>query len=91
MINLSRERLAVYDYGPPPGGASRGDVVFLHGMADVARSLEPLTVPLTDRYRCWPSTPGATAAPPIPAPTRPSTSWPTSPPCSTPSTLTTRS
>ncbi|MEZ5407739.1 MAG: alpha/beta fold hydrolase [Acidimicrobiales bacterium] len=51
MIDLGRERLAVYDYGPPAGGASRGDVVFLHGMADVARSLEPLTAALTDRYR----------------------------------------
>ena len=50
MIDLGRERLAVYDHGAPPAG-SLGDVVFLHGMADVARSLEPLTAPLTDRYR----------------------------------------
>lgn len=39
-----------YDYGPPPGG-SLGDVVLLHGMADVARSLEPLALSLVDRYR----------------------------------------
>ncbi len=42
--------LAVYDHGPPTGG-SHGDLVVLHGMADVARSLEPLTRSLTDRYR----------------------------------------
>lgn len=49
-VEVGRETLAVYDYGPPPG-ESLGDVVLLHGMADVARSLEPLAVPLTDRYR----------------------------------------
>lgn len=42
--------MAVYDYGPPTG-QSQGDVVLLHGMADVARSLELLAAPLTDRYR----------------------------------------
>jgi pimeloyl-ACP methyl ester carboxylesterase len=52
-IDVGRESLAVYDYGPPPGPPRlhQGDVVFLHGMADVARSLEPLMAPLTDRYR----------------------------------------
>ncbi len=50
MTPLGRERLAVYDYGPPPG-PSQGDVVLLHGMADVARSLEPLAQSLLDRYR----------------------------------------
>ncbi len=50
MIELGRESLAVYDLGPPHG-EHRGDVVMLHGMADVARSLEPLALPLTDRYR----------------------------------------
>lgn len=47
---LGRETIVVYDYGPPPGG-SQGDVVLLHGMADVARSLEPLALSLVDRYR----------------------------------------
>jgi pimeloyl-ACP methyl ester carboxylesterase len=49
-IDLGRETLAVYDYGPP-AGASLGDVVMLHGMADVARSLEPLAEHLHRRYR----------------------------------------
>jgi len=49
-LSLGREALAVYDYGPPSGD-SRGDVVLLHGMADVARSLEPLARSLIDRYR----------------------------------------
>ena len=49
-LSLGRETLAVYDYGPPSGD-SRGDVVLLHGMADVARSLEPLARSLIDRYR----------------------------------------
>lgn len=47
---LGRETIAVYDFGPPPGD-SDGDVVLLHGMADVARSLEPLALSLADRYR----------------------------------------
>lgn len=47
---LGRETLAVYDYGPPRND-SRGDVLLLHGMADVARSLEPLASTLADRYR----------------------------------------
>ena len=50
-LELGRETLAVYDYGPPSNGAGRGDVVMLHGMADVARSLQPLAEPLTDRFR----------------------------------------
>lgn len=50
MVDLGRERLAVYDYGPPVG-TSRGDVVLLHGMADLARSLEPLAEALADRHR----------------------------------------
>jgi len=50
MTTIGRETVAAYDYGPPPGG-SQGDVVLLHGMADVARSLEPLAVSLIDRYR----------------------------------------
>ena len=49
-IDLGRETVAVYDHGTPPG-SSLGDVVMLHGMADVARSLEPLADPLLDRYR----------------------------------------
>ncbi len=49
-ISLGRETLVSYDYGPPPGD-SQGDVVLLHGMADVARSLEPLALSLVDRYR----------------------------------------
>lgn len=47
---LGRETLAVYDFGPPIG-PSLGDVVLLHGMADVAHSLEPLARSLHDRYR----------------------------------------
>ena len=47
---LGRETLAIYDFGPPPG-ASLGDVILLHGMADVARSLEPLAHSLGHRYR----------------------------------------
>ena len=50
QVELGRETLAVYDYGPPPG-SSMGDVLVLHGMADVARSLEPLADSLRDRYR----------------------------------------
>jgi pimeloyl-ACP methyl ester carboxylesterase len=50
LLTLGRETVAVYDYGPPPAG-SEGDVVLLHGMADVARSLEPLALSLIDRYR----------------------------------------
>lgn len=50
MLDLGRETLAVYDHGLPPGRGG-GDVVLLHGMADVARSLEPLAEPLLDRYR----------------------------------------
>ena len=50
MVEFGREALAVYDYGPPPG-RSLGDVVLLHGMTDVARSLEPLADSLRDRYR----------------------------------------
>jgi pimeloyl-ACP methyl ester carboxylesterase len=49
MTPLGREQVAVYDLGPPPG-QSRGDVVLLHGMADVARSLEPLARSLADQY-----------------------------------------
>ncbi len=49
-ITLGREVFAVYDYGPPTG-ESNGDIVLLHGMADVARSLEPLALSLIDRYR----------------------------------------
>lgn len=49
-VELGRESLVVYDYGPPPG-PSQGDAVLLHGMADVARSLEPLADTLRDRYR----------------------------------------
>jgi pimeloyl-ACP methyl ester carboxylesterase len=49
-LDLGRETLAVYDYGPP-AGECLGDVVMLHGMADVARSLEPLADPLCQRYR----------------------------------------
>lgn len=48
--NLGRESIAVYDYGPPPARCE-GDVLLLHGMADVARSLEPLALSLVDRYR----------------------------------------
>ncbi len=47
---VGRDRLAVYDLGSG-GGPSQGDVVLLHGMADVARSLEPLGRRLADRYR----------------------------------------
>ena len=50
MVPFGRETTAVYDYGPP-AGRSLGDVVLLHGMADVARSLEPLADSLRDRYR----------------------------------------
>ena len=50
-LELGPETLAVYDYGPPPDGPGLGQVVMLHGMADVARSLQPLAEPLTDRYR----------------------------------------
>ncbi|MEL7208078.1 MAG: alpha/beta fold hydrolase, partial [Actinomycetota bacterium] len=42
LTAIGGETIAVYDYGPPPSGPSNGDVVLLHGMADVARSLEPL-------------------------------------------------
>ncbi len=49
-VTLGRETLAVYDYGPP-SAESQGDIVLLHGMADVARSLEPLALSLADRYR----------------------------------------
>ncbi len=52
MLDLGRDSIAVYDYGPPRTGADHlGDVVLLHGMADVARSLEPLARSLQDRYR----------------------------------------
>ncbi|MCP3913451.1 MAG: alpha/beta hydrolase [Actinomycetia bacterium] len=50
MTPLGRQKLAVYDFGPP-SGPSGGDVVLLHGMADVARSLEPLAQSLVDDYR----------------------------------------
>ena len=50
IVEFGRETLAVYDYGPPPG-RSLGDVVLLHGMTDVARSLEPVADSLCDRYR----------------------------------------
>ena len=55
-IELGRETLAVYDSGPPAAGAGQidggaDDVVLLHGMADVARSLEPLARPLAERHR----------------------------------------
>jgi pimeloyl-ACP methyl ester carboxylesterase len=49
FVPLGREQVAVYDFGSPPG-RSRGDVVLLHGMADVARSLEPLARSLADQY-----------------------------------------
>ena len=48
--NLGRESIVVYDYGPP-SSPCLGDVLLLHGMADVARSLEPLALSLVDRYR----------------------------------------
>lgn len=53
MIPLGPESLALYDLGLPPGGpgAERGDVVLLHGMADVARGLEPLAMALAHQYR----------------------------------------
>lgn len=50
MIELGRETLAVYDYGPP-AEESLGDVVLLHGMTDVARSLTPVAEALLARYR----------------------------------------
>jgi len=50
MLDLGREAIAVYDYGSPGPGRA-GDVVLLHGMADVARSLEPLAQALCERYR----------------------------------------
>ncbi len=49
-LNLAGERIAVYDFGEPVG-VSQGDVALLHGMADVARSLEPLARQLAERYR----------------------------------------
>lgn len=49
-LALGSETIAVYDFGEPDGG-SLGDLLLLHGMADVARSLEPLALPLADRYR----------------------------------------
>ncbi len=49
-MSLGAATIAVYDYGPPPG-ESLGDVLLLHGMADVARSLEPLARSLVNRYR----------------------------------------
>ena len=58
MITLGRETFAVYDFGRPPdpapagdGSEPGGDIVLLHGMADVARSLEPVAQSLLDRYR----------------------------------------
>lgn len=51
MTPLGREELAVYDFGTPASPGHDGDVVVLHGMADVARSLEPLVDSLVDRYR----------------------------------------
>lgn len=50
LLDVGREQLAVYDYGPPDR-VSGGDVVLLHGMADVARSLEPLARSLCPTYR----------------------------------------
>ncbi|MEL6982470.1 MAG: alpha/beta hydrolase [Actinomycetota bacterium] len=49
MLDLGRDQVAVYDLGSPAG--SLGDVVLLHGMADMARSLEPLAASLRDRFR----------------------------------------
>ena len=49
-MTIGWEDLAVYDFGPP-AGPSCGDIVLLHGMADVARSLEPLAAVLAGRYR----------------------------------------
>lgn len=51
LTPIAGETIAVYDYGPPREDRSQGDVVLLHGMADVARSLEPLARSLADRYR----------------------------------------
>lgn len=50
MLDLGRDQIAVYDLGSP-GQDSLGDVVLLHGMADVARSLEPLARSLQERFR----------------------------------------
>ncbi len=50
MLSLGDQALAVYDYGTPDGSCL-GDVVLLHGMADLARSMEPLAESLRDRYR----------------------------------------
>lgn len=49
-FTLAGETIAVYDFGEPTG-VSQGAVVLLHGMADVARSLEPLAQQLAERYR----------------------------------------
>lgn len=49
-LTLARETIVAYDFGPPPE-PSQGDIVLLHGMADVARSLEPLAIPLAHRHR----------------------------------------
>jgi pimeloyl-ACP methyl ester carboxylesterase len=49
-LAVGRETFAVYDLGPARP-RSAGDVLLLHGMADVARSLEPLALALSSRYR----------------------------------------
>jgi len=49
LVAINDTELAVYEFATPP--MSRGDIILLHGMSDIAFALEPLAQFLVPQYR----------------------------------------